>query len=274
MIKRFILLLTILLPNIPTTGFAQSFLAQLYEQADWKIGSWAEYEVKNLFAGQENISQVKISILSREKTSADTLYWLEITTKNSKGDTDKMKVKMPKLSRAQIKEVSPIRELIIQHNDHQAVRLELNRPMRLPTLDALQNAGQLLDEATEIVGTEQITTKAGAFDCRHIRKTGEQMTESPSSDGIVRHYSKQTQNLWLSEKICTGVIKGQDVVETTVTSYKTGELAANTPQETKTSETHFLLLQAGDTGAVSLITGEPKNLSAPPAPPIPPAKPK
>ncbi|OQY26448.1 MAG: hypothetical protein B6244_13535 [Candidatus Cloacimonetes bacterium 4572_55] len=259
--------ITVALTLIHLTANSQSLLRYLYEQQDWIPGSWAEYEVKNLHDGKETVSRIKISILSSEKVDGTTLYDVEIVTRSDTGDVDKMKVKMPKKSREEMKASSSLRELVVQHNDNQPVRLSLKMNFHMPQLDALEESRPPIEETVSELGTENVETKAGKFECRHIQKKGKRRTEKPKKRDMVVQETGYTDDVWLSDLVCLGVIKGNNYTETTMTLVKNDPAEPLVEQGKKTSESHYLLVDYGDSGAKSEIFGEPVDMGDPPSPP-------
>ena len=248
-------------------AMGQSFLGQLYEQTTWSTGSWVEYEVESTTNDQTSHSQVKISILPAESSSESPLYWIEIATRNEIGDVDKMKVKMPKVSRQDMGDASPLKELIVQHNDAQPVRLTLDHPVKLPNLDVLRGTSDSPDEQVQDMGRVQIETTGGLFTCQQIQKSGTKLTENPTAGGTFNHETLFTNTLWLSDQVCTGVVKGQDQTETVIRFTKKNDPASTTERDRKISDITYTLIAHGKSGAESEITGTPRNLSAPPLPP-------
>lgn len=262
----FWLILTIIF-TLPAAGHTQSFLGFLYDQPTWQPGSWATYEVTSQVDERQTQSTVSVNILSAEPSADETLYWIEIVTENEAGDIDKMKVKMPKMSREEMKAISPVRELVVQRNDNQAYRLALELNVNLPNLDALQNPAAPTEEKITELGQEAVETPIGSFTCQHVQRTGQKTADNATPNGLLVSNTNFNHEAWLNDAVCTGVIKGHEISETTITFKPHDPAQSVTEKEKRTAEITYTLLDYGDSGAQSQITGDLKTMSPPPGPP-------
>lgn len=262
------LLIGLFLILVPITAWSQSFLSYLYDQDSWPSGSWAEYAVENHVRGEIKKSRVRVAILGTEGSDEGTLYWLEIRTQTEDTRIDKMKVKMLKLDRETMKTKSPLREVIVQHNDSQAIRLFLDLHLPSPYLDALQGDGDA-EPIVEEIAIEKLDLEAGQFETKQIRKTQKQTSQTKSGDYLLTYNSHTTVNAWLSDRVCTGVVQGREI---TNTSTQVQRIDLSEPPEdrgTRTTEIYFKLISYGDSGAESEIIGDPKDMGGIPGPPGP-----
>jgi hypothetical protein len=153
-----------------------SAAAQLASQAPqirgvWHpvVGSGAVYEMQEA-SGKTH--EIQFAVLDSEPVGSDTGYWLEMGSRGGGGTSFVFK-QLLVLQGGHTR----VKRVIVQPDDEAPIEL----PVTAQPDDAAQPAD--LGQTAKLVGTEDVTTLAGTFSCKHYRM----------KDG--------SGEMWISEKV-------------------------------------------------------------------------
>lgn len=221
------------------------------------IGSWSVREdITTNHKGRQTVMVMRTSMLGKEERNGKTYYWIEMVADSFKVKKDKRKkdgdqVVLKTLIAADVFQGDPANavqnlrgigeEMIMQSGNSQ--------PMRMSGAGGFAQ-GMLKGMGAEIsydfnsAGSEEVTVPAGEFSTEKLQGTG--------STTMKVLFKKMTivssATSYYSDKVPFGIVKVQ------------GESTING----KASTNEAVLLEYGNSGATSLITGTPQEMPAMP----------
>jgi hypothetical protein len=206
MLKRasILLIAAVLVAGVPLLaqqrgGGMMGMMPQMNGMWNPVVGSGATYEMTGKDGKKQSIT---IEIVGKEDSNGQSGFWLEILMSDPKGQQFVIQDLMVKSG----DQVTPTR-MIIQ----QAGQPPMEMSMAMMGMMAARGGGPAptpssadVHKGAEVVGTESITTPAGAFECEHLRgKDGGNIWLSPKAGpwGFVKAVSADNTSMILVKVI-------------------------------------------------------------------------
>lgn len=217
------------------------------------VGSWqVREETVTDHKGRQTVNVVKTSLLSEEMRDGEKHYWMEMVIQTFKIKKDKRKPSgdkavMKTLVAASAMQANPAnvvnnlsgfgKDIIMQSGDSAPMRIT---GAGLMADSVMKATGTKVNYDYQNLGQETVEVPAGSFKADKIQGSG-----TTTAKVLFKKVSVQSDDTaWISAKVPFGLVKGE------------GTTTTNGKQSTHKLE----LLEFGQSGAVSEITGEPQEL--------------